>query len=235
MTEQVNGVLRQTSARVTAALVDFLPGLLAFIIIFALTIIAAFVLRTVIRRSLQRIEFDSRMDRWGFAGVNDWSPSRSPTMLIAQTSFLTILLVGTLIGVSALDSRLTSELIVELFNYLPHAVAAILILIVGSVVSRFLARSVLIRAVNMHIHSARLLSLGVKWLVIVLTVAMALDHLKIGGIVVQVSFAILFGGIVLALALAVGLGSKEMVRQSWARQIEKLEQEAEAEEQFHHL
>ena len=100
-------------------------------------------------------------------------------------------------------------------------------------VSRFLARSVLISAVNMQIQSARLLSLGVKWLVIVLTLAMALDHLRIGGMVVQLSFAILFGGIVLALALAVGLGSKEMVSRSWERQTDKVDREME--EHFHHL
>jgi hypothetical protein len=233
MKDQVNEVLHQTMARIATATANFLPGLLAFLLILVLTIIVAFILRVFIRRSLQRIEFDQHIERWGFSALNDWSPARSPTRLIAQTSFITILLMGALIGVSALDSRLTSELIVELFYYLPHVVAAVVILIVGSVVSRFLARSVLIGAVNMQIQSARLLSVGVKWLVIVLTVAMALNHLRIGGTVVLISFAILFGGIVLALALAVGLGSKDMVRQSWARQTDRMEREAE--EQFHHL
>jgi hypothetical protein len=233
MKDQVDEVLRQTMARTAAAMANFLPGLLAFLMIFVLTIIVAFILRAFIRRSLQRLEFDHHIERWGFSELNDWSPARSPTRLIAQTSFLTILLIGVLIGVSALDSRLTSALIVELFNYLPNVVAAVVILIVGSVVSRFLARSVLIGAVNMQIQSARLLSVGVKWLVIVLTVAMALDHLRIGGMVVLISFGILFGGIVLALALAVGLGSKDMVRQSWAHQNERMERAAE--EQFHHL
>jgi hypothetical protein len=154
-------------------------------------------------------------------------------MLIARASFLTILVMGALIAVSALDSRLTSMLILQLFNYLPNFAVAVVILFVGVIVSRFLARSVLISAVNMQIQSARLLSVGVKWLVIVLTLAMALDHLRIGGLVVQLSFAILFGGIVLALALAVGLGSKEMVSKSWERQTDKVEREPE--EQFHHL
>src|ERR1700722_9522385 len=233
MRNQVDEVLRQTMARITAALADFLPGLLAFLMIVVLTIVIAFILRTIIRRSLHRIEFDHHIEQWGFSAVNDWSPARSPTQLMAQTSFLTILFIGVLIGVSALDTRLTSELIVELFNYLPHVVAAVLILIVGSVVSRFLARSVLIGAVNMHIQSARLLSVGVKWLVIVLTVALALNYLRLGRTVVLISFAIMFGGIVLALALAVGLGSKDMIRQSWARQSDRMEREAE--EQFHHL
>jgi hypothetical protein len=233
MRDEVNEILRQTVARITAALANFVPGLLAFVMILVLAIIVAFVLRTVIRRSLQRIGFDSRMEHWGFSAVHEWSPARSPTLLIAQASFLTVLLMGVLTGVSALDSNLTSMLIVQLFSYVPHVVAAFVILVLGAVVSRFLARSVLITAVNMQIQSARLLSLGVKWLVIVLTVAIALDHLKIGGMVVQLSFAILFGGIVLALALAVGLGSKEMVSRSWERQTDKMEREPE--EQFRHL
>jgi hypothetical protein len=99
--------------------------------------------------------------------------------------------------------------------------------------ARFLARSVLISAVNMQIQSARLLSLGVKWLVMVVSGAMALDHLGIGGEIVRLSFGILFGGIVLALALAVGLGSKDMVSRSWERQSGRAEEEPS--EHFHHL
>jgi len=66
----------------------------------------------------------------------------------------------------------------------------------------------------MNLQYARLLSQGVKWLVLVLTVAMVLDHLGIGGAIVELAFGILFGGIVLALSLAIGLGSKEIVSRS---------------------
>jgi hypothetical protein len=55
-------------------------------------------------------------------------------------------------------------------------------------------------------------------MVMVLTAAMALEQLGIGGQIVILSFAILFGGIVLALALALGLGSKDMVSRSWEKQ-----------------
>jgi hypothetical protein len=79
---------------------------------------------------------------------------------------------------------------------------------------------VLIGAVNLQLRSAKLLSVGVKWLVMVLAAAMALNHLRIGGEVLTLAFGILFGGIVLSLSLAIGLGSKEMVRKSWERQSE---------------
>jgi uncharacterized membrane protein len=82
-----------------------------------------------------------------------------------------------------------------------------------------LARSALIGAVNMQIRSARLLSLAVKWLVLLVTVAMALDHLGIGRTVLLLAFAILLGGIVLAAALALGLGARDVVGRALERQL----------------
>jgi hypothetical protein len=70
----------------------------------------------------------------------------------------------------------------------------------------------------MQIHSARLLSLTVKWLVLIVTVAMALDHLGIGRSILQLAFGLLFGGIVLAMALAIGLGAKDTVGRALERQ-----------------
>ena len=104
---------------------------------------------------------------------------------------------------------------------LPEVVAAIVVLIAGSIVSRFLARSVLIGAVNMNLQYARLLSVGVKWLVTVLAVTIAIERLGIGGGIIRLAFGILFGGIVLALALAVGLGSKDLVSRSLERETSK--------------
>ena len=112
-------------------------------------------------------------------------------------------------------------------------IAAIVLLLVGNVVARFLARSVLIGAVNMNLQYARLLSMGVKWLVMVLAVAMALEHLAIGGHIVSLAFTILFGGIVLALSLAVGLGSKDLVSRSLEREASRSTEEAE--DPFRHL
>jgi hypothetical protein len=80
-----------------------------------------------------------------------------------------------------------------------------------------------------------LLSLGVKWLVLVLTVAMVLDHLSIGTSIVDLAFGILFGGIVLALALAVGLGSRDLVSRSLEREAARPSGEAMPEEQFRHF
>ena len=130
------------------------------------------------------------------------------------------MLLGLVIGVMAFDTSVqtgTSVLTVSLLPYLTHSVGAILILFAGNLIARYLARTVLIGAVNNQLQYARFLSMGVKWLVLVLTAAMVLDHLQIGGTIVELAFGILFGGIVFTLALAIGLGSRDLVTRSLER------------------
>ncbi len=133
------------------------------------------------------------------------------------------MLLGLVIAVSLFDASLAtgSTLPFSLLPYMSHSVGAILLLFAGNIIARFLARSVLIGAVNAQLQYARFLSLGVKWLVLVLTAAMILDHLQIGGTVVELAFGILFGGIVLTLSLAVGLGSRELVSRSLESRVDR--------------
>ena len=212
---QINELLVQSSVRIMTRIANFLPGLLALLVILSFTILVTVIIRVVLRRFLRSVDFDGMVQRWGFPELAEWSPKHSPTLSAIRIVNWSIILVGVLIGISAFDAALTSLLVVRLFAYIPHVSAAVLVLAVGIFAARFLSRSVLISAVNMKIQSARLISIGVKWMVMVLTAAMALEQLGIGGQIVTLSFAILFGGIVLALALAVGLGSKDMVSRSW--------------------
>ena len=234
MLEQVNAILNQSAARVTRSIAEFLPGLLAMAIVLLLAALIAWIGRAMVRRSLQRIEFDRRVEQWGLSGLGEWSPGRRPSLLMAGITYWLIVLIGLMIGLSALDATLTSAFVFRLLTYLPNVFAAVLILTAGVILARYAGRGVLISAVNLHIQWARLLSLGVKWLVVVLAAAMALDHLGIGGQIVRLAFGILFGGIVLALALAVGLGSKDMVSRSLERQTGRHEEEETA-TPFQHL
>jgi hypothetical protein len=235
MLNEIHTILDQATLRVTRSIAEFLPGLLALAVILVLTFAVGWIARVMIRRSLGRIDFDKRVERWGLSGMAEWAPERSPARLIAALTYWFIILIGLLIGLSALDATLTSAFVLRLLNYLPNVVAAIFILTVGIIFARFAARGVLISAVNLQIPWARLLSLGVKWLVLVLAAAMALEHIGIGGEIVRLAFGILFGGIVLALALAVGLGSKDMVSRSLERQVGKSIGEEEAASRFHHF
>jgi hypothetical protein len=209
--------------RVLVKLASFLPGLLALLVAVAVLTAIGILLSWILRRILTAAKFDERYARTQSASVTDWSPGHSPTALIARIAFWACVILGCIIGISAFDASYAgnSQLEAILIPYLTHAVGAILILIAGTLIARFLARSILIGAVNLQMQYARFLSLGVKWLVLVLTTAMVLDHLEIGGIVVELAFGILFGGIVLTLALAIGLGSRDLVSRSLEQKVDK--------------
>jgi hypothetical protein len=217
----MSDALYQSIYRVLSLLIAVLPGLLAFFVALAIFTIIGMVISAVLRRGLAWVRFDDRLTRYRESG--DWSPGNSPTSIVARVSFWGCVLLGLIIGVSAFDASYATAAAppLPLLPYLTHAVGAIFLLVAGTLIARFLARSVLIGAVNAQLQYARFLSLGVKWLVLVLTSAMVLDHLEIGGVVVELAFGILFGGIVLTLSLAVGLGSRDLVSRSLESHVER--------------
>ena len=231
----MSDALHQSLYRVLSLLIAVLPGILAFFVSLAVFTVIGMVISAVLRRGLSWVRFDDRLTT--YRGSGDWTPTNSPTAIVARGSFWACVLLGLIIGVSAFDASYATaaSLPISLLPYLTHAVGAILLLIAGTLIARFLARSVLIGAVNAQLQYSRFLSLGVKWLVLVLTAAMVLDHLSIGGAVVDLAFGILFGGIVLALALAVGLGSRDLVSRSLEREAARPAAETMPEEQFRHF
>lgn len=215
----MSDALHQSLYRVLTLLIAVLPGILAFFAALVIFAVAGMVISWILRRCLTWAKFDLRMAR---KSGTDWTPATSPTEIIARASFWVCILLGLIIGVSAFDTSYATgtPLPISLLPYLTRTVSAVLLLVAGTLIARFLARSVLISAVNAQLHYARFLSLGVKWLVLVLTAAMVLDHLEVGGNIVELAFGILFGGIVLTLSLAVGLGSRDLVSRSLESHVE---------------
>ncbi|MGA7156261.1 MAG: hypothetical protein WBY53_05420 [Acidobacteriaceae bacterium] len=225
--QQIESALRQSIHRIVLVLASFLPGILAFLLAVIVFALLGWGISALVRRFLTAVGFDQRLASRVVQGpsaiLSDWSPNNSPTVLAARVTFWLFVLAGIAIGISAFDASyaVDSRYSIFLFPYVAHITGAILILLAGTLLARFLARSVLIGAVNAQLQYARFLSHGVKWLVLVLTAAMALDHLNIGGGVVELAFGILFGGIVLTLALAIGLGSRDLVSRSIEKTMDK--------------
>ena len=220
MVEQFNRALRLAGTRIVDSIANFLPGALVFVALVVVALVFALVVRFVVRRALRGLDFDRRAELLGIS-LAEWTPSRSASVLVASIAYWTVLALGLLLGLTALDAALPSRFAVSVLQYVPDLIAAFAILVVGGIVARYLARAVLISAVNMGVQYARLLSLMVKWLVLIVAAAMALEHIGLGRTVLLLAFGILFGGVVLALALAVGLGARDTVSRALDRQLQE--------------
>ena len=234
MWQQVEESLRGAMGRVFTKIATLLPGILAFVLVLLIFLVIAWLMAMLVRRVLMAVKFDERTSS-GSNTLSEWAPRQTPTILVTRVVFWSFVTMGVLVGVSAFEAASAeSGISAYVFAYVPRVIGAAVLLFFGTVIGRFLSRSVLISAVNLNLHYARLLATGVRWLVFVLTAAMVLDHLAIGGDIVDLAFGILFGGIVLALALAVGLGSRDLVSRSLEREAHR-PVEAPVEEKLHHF
>lgn len=221
MWNQVGQSLQQSMERVFEQIAMLLPGVFAFVVAIFIFVALGWGAAWLTQMVLNWIGFDERMTR-SATRIAEWTPTYTPTRLVTRVVFWSFVLIGLLVGVSAFAAGSSEPAVSDaIFDYVPRILGATLLLVVGNILSRFVSRSVLITAVNMNLDYARLLSIGVKWLVLVLTWAMVLDHLNLGRGIVDMAFGILFGGIVLALSLAVGLGSRELVSRSLERDTAK--------------
>jgi len=234
MWNHIQQALQDSMGRVTTKIATLLPGILAFIVALLIFLVLAWLFAMLVRSVLKGVKFDERLGS-GANTIAEWSPNNTPTTLAARIVFWGFVAIGVLVGLSAFEAASAEPAVsAYMFTYLPHIVGAALLFFVGNILARFLFRSVLITAVNLNLQYARLLATGAKWLVFILTTAMALDHLSIGGQIVDLAFGILFGGIVLALALAVGLGSRDLVSRSLEREASR-PVETHQEERLHHF
>jgi hypothetical protein len=104
------------------------------------------------------------------------------------------------------------QVLSRLLLYLPNIFAAALILLFGYLLSNFLGQAALIAGVNAGLRASRLLARFVRLTIFLLSATMALEQLGIGRETILIAFTLVFGGIVLALAIAFGFGGQELAR-----------------------
>lgn len=211
-----------------------LPALVIVLVILIVGGAIAWLARLLVKRLLDAIHFDRLMERSGMAGaIGRTGIFKSPADFGARLvqGFLWVFII--LFALNAAGTRMTDRLVERFVNYLPDILAAALVLVLGALVSKFLARSALLAAVNAQWAGARLIAGAVRVMVMLLAVAIAIEQLRIGRTALLLTFGILFAGIVVAVAIAFGLGARDLAR-TWLES--KLRPgEREEEETFKHL
>lgn len=236
---RIQWVFEEALRRLGSEISSDMPGFVAMTVVVLSSILVAFGVRGLLRWGIARIGFDRRAREWGLTGDRALEQHHEPSRIVARVAFWLIIASGVALALAVLGASSTSAAGVALLEFLPRLVVAAVVILVGVGTARFLERTVLIGAVNQRIRQARLLAWGVKWVVVVLASAMALQHVGIGGSLPTIGFAIVAGGIVLAAALAVGLGARDSV----ARMLERWPEDRRDEEgeggektdRIHHL
>ncbi|MCI0353837.1 MAG: hypothetical protein L0099_02185 [Acidobacteria bacterium] len=220
--------------RLNEQFAQLLPGMFTVLFLLIIGGAIAHVARVLTGDLLQALKFDRFMAETELGSMIRRSGAfRSPSDFAARLLQGVLWLFFVLMALTALDTDMTRNLVVRFVNYVPDIITALLVVLLGSVVSKFLARSALLAAVNAQWPGARLIGGGVRLLVMSLAVVVALEQLRIGRTALLVSFAILFAGVVIGGAVALGLAGRDLVKEWLETRLRERHQEED--EVFHHL
>ncbi len=216
----------------------FLPHLLALLLIIILGVVAGWVVKTMTLRLLNVLGFDEFSARAGLSqALGKGGVRESPSSLISRIFYWVIVLTFLFIGLGTLQLTPVDRLVTQAFTYIPRVLVALTILGVGFIFANFTGRATLIGAVNAQIPQARFLARGVRLGIFLFALAMAFEQLGIASSVIVATFSIAFGGVVLALAIAFGLGAKDRAQKWIEKQFTNISEplDKEKEDDLSHL
>jgi mechanosensitive ion channel-like protein len=204
--------LARTFDEILRSLARFLPRFLEMLVIVVVGWIVAFLLKIVLRSVLKITRFDKLSEH---TGATQWLRSAelpSLTELVSRVAFWVAWAVFILLGINVLGVVGIEQHVTSFIGFLPRLVAALVILFFGLLGASFFSRAALLSGVNADLRSPRLISWAVRTMIILFVVSMAFEELGVGSHTVIVAFALTFGSLMLGLALAFGLGGKDLAK-----------------------
>jgi hypothetical protein len=200
---------------------DYLPVLLGALVILIVGWIVAKAIRRLVDWLLKTIRFDTLADKAGISEIlRKGNLEISAREVVSNIIYWLIIIMVLVMTVDALGLPKASDILASLFAYVPKVIAALLVLIVAMFLANFVSGIVRTAAGNANLPKPEILAGISRWAIIIFAVTIALEQLGIAPLLVTATFNIILGGVVLALALAFGLGGKDAA----ARYLEELRQ-----------
>jgi hypothetical protein len=192
--------------------VGFLPNLLGFLVILAIGWIVARGVKAAVTKGLQKLGLDRALHS-GSTGryVDRVAPDTSPSRVIGTLAYWFVFLGALAIAVSQLGIAALDNFVAAIGAYLPNVIAAVLIFVVAAAVAAAIGG--LVARTMGDTPTGKIVGSVVPVLVMAIATFMILDQLEIAPQIVTITYGALIGGVFLAMALAFGLGGREVAGQ----------------------
>jgi hypothetical protein len=200
----------------------FLPELIGAIIIFVVGWIIARLVKAGIEKLLKLVRFDTATEK---TGVNNFLKKgeivKAPSAIVGMLVYWFIMILVIIASLDALGLPIVSDMLNSIFLYIPNVVAAIIVLVLGLLMGNLLAAVVRTAASNAGLKNAEGLGKISLYAIVVFAASIALIQLGIGEEIVVSAFGFVFGAAALALALAFGLGGRDVAANYLKRWLEE--------------
>lgn len=196
----------------------YLPRLAVALVVLIAGWLIAKAIRFAAVKALRALNFHVLTERAGIDGfLQQGGTERDTTDVFGAVIYWVVVLVALVIAFNGLGLTHVTELLTRVLLFLPKLLVGLLVLIFGAYFGRFVGNAVQTYFRNVGVSDADLIGRIAQYAIVVFVVLIAIDQLDIGGDLVQNTFLILLGGVVLALALAFGLGGRDWAAALLAR------------------
>jgi Conserved TM helix len=213
MQEIIVSELTQAFQQMARDIAHYLPRFIVMLIIALIGWIIAYLLKIFVRSLLRVTKFSKLSENAGATELLHQAALPSSTELASRFVFWVAWVGFVLLGVSVLGIAGLQEYISRFFLFLPRLFVALVILFFGFVAATFVSRAALLAAVNANFRSSRLLSAAIRILISIFTLSMVFEVLGVAEQTMLIAFAAVFGAAMLGLAIAFGLGGKDLARE----------------------
>lgn len=190
-----------------AKVFEYLPQILGAILLLVIGYFVAKVLMRLTARGLKKMRFDRTLHTSPAGNVIS-RILESPTMFVSKVVFWLVFLGFVSMAVAALNLPALNAFMGAIYGYLPHVFAALLIFLVASAVSA--SAVAFVGRVMGKTPLAKTVAAVVPSLVMSIAVFMILQELMIAEGIVMITYTALIGAVALGLALAFGLGGRDV-------------------------
>jgi hypothetical protein len=203
-------LLPETASEFLHQVAALLPRLALALGIVLLGWLVAKAARFAVERALRAINFNVLTERAGTDHFLQQGGLRGDTTtLFGIFAYWLVILAAFMTAFNTLGLTHVTDLLHRVMLFTPKILVAMLAVVLGSYFARFVGNAVATYCVEAHIPDAELLGKIAQYLIMAFVIMIALSQVEVGGDIVQRSFLVILGGIVLALALAFGLGGKD--------------------------
>jgi hypothetical protein len=208
--------LSQPAIGMLNQVLDAIPRIFAAAILLAIAYFVARLIADVVRNILEGLGFNSVLARVGLS--SDLPGGTNPATVVATIITVAIMLFASAEAANLLGFQQVAALITEFLVFFGNVILGLIVLGLGLYLANLADRTIR----NSDMSNSGLLATAARYAIILLTLAMALRQMGIAEDIVTLAFGLLLGAVAVAVALAFGLGGRQIAERELRRAVDDI-------------
>ncbi|MDE2665913.1 MAG: mechanosensitive ion channel [Acidobacteriota bacterium] len=185
-------------------ILEAIPAIFGAVLILTIAYLVGRVVSGLVANLLAGAGFNGILAKLGL-GKETGDGDRTPSAIVGTLILVAIMLFAVTEAAGLMGFAVLAELTSQFLVFAGRIVVGLVIFAIGLFLANFVQRTVL----SAGAAQSRLLALGARIAIIVLSGAMALRHMGLADEIVNMAFGLILGAVAVALAIAFGLGGRE--------------------------